>query len=120
MHARKAMMADLADAFLCLPGGLGTLEEVFEVWSWRQLANLDDPVGFLNTAGFWDPPPHRAARSRRRRVRAPRRARRPRRRRLARRRARRAVGPGRHAPSGQAPGWDLGRIRDRAGAPSLD
>lgn len=55
MHQRKALMAEHADAFLCLPGGLGTLEEIFEVWSWRQLDNLDDPVGFLNTAGFWDP-----------------------------------------------------------------
>ena len=55
MHERKALMAEHADAFLCLPGGLGTLEEVFEVWSWRQIAFLDDPVGFLNVAGFWDP-----------------------------------------------------------------
>ncbi|RNM16996.1 TIGR00730 family Rossman fold protein [Nocardioides pocheonensis] len=55
MHERKALMARYADAFLCLPGGLGTLEEIFEVWSWRQIAFLDDPVGFLNVAGFWDP-----------------------------------------------------------------
>ncbi len=55
MHERKALMAEKADAFLCLPGGLGTLEEIFEVWSWRQIDFLDDPVGFLNTAGFWDP-----------------------------------------------------------------
>lgn len=55
MHERKALMAQQADAFLCLPGGLGTLEEIFEVWSWRQIDTLDDPVGFLNTAGFWDP-----------------------------------------------------------------
>jgi hypothetical protein len=48
-------MAQYADAFLCLPGGLGTLEEIFEVWSWRQIDFLDDPVGFLNIAGFWDP-----------------------------------------------------------------
>lgn len=54
MHERKALMAQLADAFLCLPGGLGTLEEIFEVWSWRQIDFLDDPVGFLNVAGFWD------------------------------------------------------------------
>ena len=54
MHERKALMARYADAFLCLPGGLGTLEEIFEVWSWRQIAFLDDPVGFLNVAGFWD------------------------------------------------------------------
>lgn len=55
MHERKALMAEYADAFLCLPGGLGTLEEIFEVWSWRQIDFLDDPVGFLNVAGFWDP-----------------------------------------------------------------
>lgn len=55
MHERKALMADLADAFLCLPGGLGTLEEVFEVWSWRQLGFLADPVGFLDVDGFWEP-----------------------------------------------------------------
>jgi uncharacterized protein (TIGR00730 family) len=55
MHERKALMAEHADAFLCLPGGLGTLEEIFEVWSWRQIDFLDDPVGFLNVAGFWNP-----------------------------------------------------------------
>ena len=55
MHERKAMMAELADAFLCLPGGLGTLEEVIEVWSWRQIGFNDDPVGFLNVEGFWTP-----------------------------------------------------------------
>ena len=55
MHERKAMMAQYADAFLCLPGGLGTLEEIFEVWSWRQIGFNDDPVCFLNVAGFWTP-----------------------------------------------------------------
>ncbi|MBZ5740010.1 TIGR00730 family Rossman fold protein [Nocardioides mangrovi] len=55
MHERKAMMADLADAFLCLPGGLGTLEEIVEVWSWRHIGFNDDPVGFLNPGGFWTP-----------------------------------------------------------------
>lgn len=55
MHERKALMAQEADAFLCLPGGLGTLEEIFEVWSWRQIDFLDDPVGFLNIGGFWNP-----------------------------------------------------------------
>lgn len=55
MHERKAMMAHYADAFLCLPGGLGTLEEIFEVWSWRQIGFNDDPVGFLNVDGFWTP-----------------------------------------------------------------
>lgn len=55
MHERKALMAELADAFLCLPGGLGTLEEIVEVWSWRQIGVNDDPVGFLNVKSFWDP-----------------------------------------------------------------
>lgn len=55
MHERKAMMAECADAFLCLPGGLGTLEEIIEVWSWRQIGFNDDPVGFLNVDGFWAP-----------------------------------------------------------------
>ncbi|MFS3128591.1 TIGR00730 family Rossman fold protein [Nocardioides sp. Bht2] len=55
MHERKALMAALADAFLCLPGGLGTLEEIIEVWSWRQLGFNDDPVGFLNISGIWTP-----------------------------------------------------------------
>jgi uncharacterized protein (TIGR00730 family) len=55
MHERKAMMAKYADAFLCLPGGLGTLEETIEVWSWRQIGFNDDPVGFLNVGGFWTP-----------------------------------------------------------------
>jgi uncharacterized protein (TIGR00730 family) len=55
MHERKAMMAEHADAFLCLPGGLGTLDEIMEVWSWRQIGFNDDPVGFLNVDGFWTP-----------------------------------------------------------------
>ncbi|MCG8656634.1 MULTISPECIES: TIGR00730 family Rossman fold protein [unclassified Yimella] len=55
MHERKALMADHADAFLCLPGGLGTLEEIFEVWTWRTLGYHDKPVGFLDTGGFWQP-----------------------------------------------------------------
>lgn len=55
MHERKALMADLADAFLAVPGGLGTLEEIVEVWSWSYLGILDDPVGFLNVGGYWDP-----------------------------------------------------------------
>jgi uncharacterized protein (TIGR00730 family) len=55
MHERKAMMAELADAFLCLPGGLGTLEEIVEVWSWRHIGFNDDPVCFLNVGGFWNP-----------------------------------------------------------------
>ena len=55
MHERKAMMAERAQAFLTLPGGLGTLEELFEVWSWQTLALHAKPVGLLNTDGFWDP-----------------------------------------------------------------
>ncbi|GAB3664553.1 TIGR00730 family Rossman fold protein [Nocardioides korecus] len=55
MHERKARMADLADAFLCLPGGLGTLEEVIEVWSWRSIGFNDDPVAFLDLGGVWTP-----------------------------------------------------------------
>ena len=55
MHQRKAMMAERADAFLTLPGGLGTLEELFEVWTWQTLALHAKPVGLLNTDGFWDP-----------------------------------------------------------------
>ncbi|CAL9619445.1 MULTISPECIES: TIGR00730 family Rossman fold protein [unclassified Streptomyces] len=55
MHERKALMARHADAFVALPGGLGTLEEVFEVWSWRQLGFHDKPIGFLDAGGFWTP-----------------------------------------------------------------
>jgi uncharacterized protein (TIGR00730 family) len=55
MHERKALMADLADAFLALPGGLGTFEEVFEVWTWAQLGMHQKPVGFLNVAGYYAP-----------------------------------------------------------------
>ncbi|GAA1953113.1 TIGR00730 family Rossman fold protein [Nocardioides panacihumi] len=55
MHERKALMAQYADAFLCLPGGLGTLEEILEVWSWRQIGFNDDPVAFLDVGGFWTP-----------------------------------------------------------------
>jgi uncharacterized protein (TIGR00730 family) len=55
MHERKALMAEYADAFLCLPGGLGTLDEIMEVWSWRQIGFNSDPVGFLNIDGFWTP-----------------------------------------------------------------
>jgi len=55
MHERKAMMAAHADAFLGLPGGLGTLEEIIEVWSWRYIGFNDDPVGLLNLGGVWTP-----------------------------------------------------------------
>ncbi|APW42407.1 TIGR00730 family Rossman fold protein [Rhodoferax saidenbachensis] len=53
MHERKRMMAERADAFLALPGGIGTFEELFEVWTWRQLAYHDKPIGILNTAGYY-------------------------------------------------------------------
>ncbi|MEW2287111.1 TIGR00730 family Rossman fold protein [Streptomyces sp. NPDC047841] len=55
MHERKALMAEYADAFVALPGGLGTLEEIFEVSSWRQLGFHTKPVGFLDAGGFWTP-----------------------------------------------------------------
>ena len=55
MHERKAMMAELSDGFVALPGGLGTFEELFEVWTWAQLGIHAKPVGLLNVAGFYDP-----------------------------------------------------------------
>jgi len=55
MHERKRLMAERADAFLALPGGIGTLEELFEVWTWRQLGYHDKPVGLLNAGGYYDP-----------------------------------------------------------------
>jgi len=54
MHERKRMMAERADAFLALPGGIGTLEELFEIWTWRQLGYHDKPVGLLNVDGYFD------------------------------------------------------------------
>ena len=54
MHERKRLMAEHADAFLALPGGIGTLEEFFEVWTWRQLGYHDKPVGLLNLGGYYD------------------------------------------------------------------
>jgi len=54
MHARKAMMAELSDGFIALPGGMGTLEELFEVLTWAQIGLHDKPVGLLNVAGFYD------------------------------------------------------------------
>jgi uncharacterized protein (TIGR00730 family) len=54
MHDRKRMMAERADAFIALPGGIGTFEELFEVWTWRQLAYHNKPLGLLNTAGYYD------------------------------------------------------------------
>lgn len=54
MHERKAAMIEAADAFVALPGGVGTLEELTEVWSWGQLAIHRKPVGLLNVAGYYD------------------------------------------------------------------
>jgi uncharacterized protein (TIGR00730 family) len=54
MHVRKQMMAERADAFVALPGGLGTFEELFEVWTWRQLGYHARPLALLNTAGYYD------------------------------------------------------------------
>ena len=54
MHQRKAMMAARSDAFITLPGGLGTLEEIFETWTWRQLKYHAKPVGLLNVDGYFD------------------------------------------------------------------
>lgn len=54
MHERKRLMAEHADAFLALPGGIGTFEEFFEVWTWRQLGYHDKPVGLLNVGGYYD------------------------------------------------------------------
>lgn len=53
MHERKAMMADLADAFIALPGGIGTLEELFEIWTWGQLGLHPKPLGFLDVDGYY-------------------------------------------------------------------
>jgi hypothetical protein len=54
MHERKRLMAEHADAFLALSGGIGTFEEFFEVWTWRQLGYHDKPIGLLNEAGYYD------------------------------------------------------------------
>ncbi|WP_456285523.1 TIGR00730 family Rossman fold protein [Microbacterium sp. JZ70] len=55
MHARKLRMAELGDAFVALPGGAGTLEELFEAWTWLQLGIHRKPVALLDVAGFWRP-----------------------------------------------------------------
>jgi uncharacterized protein (TIGR00730 family) len=55
MHERKATMAELSDGFIALPGGIGTLEEFFEIWTWGQLGLHHKPFGLLNVAGFFDP-----------------------------------------------------------------
>jgi uncharacterized protein (TIGR00730 family) len=54
MHERKRMMAQRSQAFLALPGGIGTMEEFFEVWTWRQLGYHDKPIGLLNAGGYYD------------------------------------------------------------------
>jgi uncharacterized protein (TIGR00730 family) len=54
MHDRKALMANLSDAFVALPGGIGTFEELFEAWTWAQLGIHPKPVALLNAAGFYD------------------------------------------------------------------
>ena len=53
MHQRKTLMAERSDAFLALPGGIGTFEELFEVWTWRQLGYHDKPVGLLDVTGYY-------------------------------------------------------------------
>ena len=55
MHERKASMAAHADAFVALPGGIGTLEELFEIWTWQYLGLHDKPIGVLDVAGFYRP-----------------------------------------------------------------
>lgn len=54
MHERKTKMAELADAFVALPGGAGTMEEIFEQWTWNQLGIHQKPCAFLNVEGFYD------------------------------------------------------------------
>jgi uncharacterized protein (TIGR00730 family) len=54
MHERKAMMAERSDAFIALPGGIGTFEEFFEIWTLKQLGYLDKPIGLLNLNGYYD------------------------------------------------------------------
>ncbi len=55
MHERKALMADRSDAFLALPGGYGTADELFEILTWAQLGMHGKPIGLVNLAGFFDP-----------------------------------------------------------------
>ena len=55
MHERKALMADRADAFVALPGGVGTIEELIEALTWTQLRIHDKPVGLLDAGGYWEP-----------------------------------------------------------------
>jgi uncharacterized protein (TIGR00730 family) len=55
MHQRKQMMAERSAAFIAMPGGIGTFEELFEVWTWRHLGYHDRPVGLLDAEGYWAP-----------------------------------------------------------------
>jgi len=55
MHERKAMMAEQADVFIAIPGGIGTFEEFFEVWTWKQLGYHQKPIGLLNAHGYYAP-----------------------------------------------------------------
>jgi uncharacterized protein (TIGR00730 family) len=55
MHERKARMYESSDAFIAMPGGIGTLDELFEAWTWRQIGYHDKPVGLLDVAGFYAP-----------------------------------------------------------------
>ena len=55
MHQRKQMMAERSDAFIAMPGGIGTFEELFEVWTWRHLGYHDRPLGLLDAEGYWAP-----------------------------------------------------------------
>lgn len=55
MHERKMTMAEASDAFIALPGGIGTLEELFEVWTWTQLGVHAKPIGLMNANGYFDP-----------------------------------------------------------------
>ncbi|SOE46750.1 Lysine decarboxylase family [plant metagenome] len=54
MHERKRMMADLSDGFVALPGGAGTMEELFEIWTWAQLGHHDKPCALYNAGGYYD------------------------------------------------------------------
>lgn len=55
MHERKALMSELSDGFVAMPGGSGTLDEIFEAWTWQQLAYHRNPVAFFNPRGYWNP-----------------------------------------------------------------
>jgi len=54
IHEREALMAELSDGLMALPGGLGTFEELFEIWTWSQLGMHAKPIGLLNVAGYFD------------------------------------------------------------------